>query len=117
MPCPYSAWISTLCDPVIRVLWLMSPPVAMLAWSAFIGAPGGARGTACRARTAASISGVPPVVNAVQAGVCNISASTTTGRLGTRWKIGSFVINSAHCCASAVAACRASGVFKPNPRR
>ncbi|WP_448542277.1 hypothetical protein [Roseiflexus sp.] len=22
------------------VLWLMSPPVAMLAWSAFIGAPG-----------------------------------------------------------------------------
>jgi len=52
------------------VLWLMSPPVAMLAWSAFIGAPGGARGTACRARTAASISGVPPVVNAAGRSKC-----------------------------------------------
>ena len=32
------------------MLWLTLPPVAMLAWSAFIGAPGGAsRGTACRA--------------------------------------------------------------------
>ena len=47
----------------------------------------------------------------------NTSARTTTGRLGTRRKIGSLVIHRAHRCASAVAACSALGVFKANPRR